>query len=343
MSPSEGPPVLVALRALGLGDLLTSLPALRALALAFPHHHRVLVAPEPLAPLALHAGGAHEVVASVGLRSLPPQLSGPDLAVNLHGRGPESHRLLLARRPRRLVAFANPAVPESLAGPPWDASEHEVLRWCRLLSASDIPADPRDLHLASPGRSVPPWVRGATVVHPGAGSEARRWPVGRFAEVARAERAAGREVVVTGGPSERVLAEALAEQAGLDQRRVLAGRTDVMELATVVAEAGRLVAGDTGVAHLASAVGTPSVVLFGPTQPRAWGPPSSPRHVVVWSGTAGDPHADVVDPGLAAIGVDRVLEALARLPEPRPSPVGGGDAGPGGEDAGAPVVGGPFS
>lgn len=314
MNDQDRRPLLVALRALGLGDLLTSLPALRALAGAFPGHHRVLVVPEPLAALALHAGAADEVVPSIGLRSLPPRLSGADVAVNLHGRGPQSHRLLMDRRPRRLVAFAHPQVAESLGGPPWKDDEHEIVRWCRLLSGSGIAADAGDLHVTSPERSVPAWVQDATVVHPGAGSEARRWPLERFADVARSERVGGREVVVTGGPSERALAEAVAEQAGLDPSRVLAGRTDVLELATVVARAGRLVAGDTGVAHLATALGTPSVVLFGPTQPRAWGPPPSPRHVVLWSGTAGDPHADVVDAGLATIEVDRVLDALARLP-----------------------------
>lgn len=309
-------PVLVALRALGLGDLLTGLPALRALGPAFPRHRRVLVVPEALAPLALHAGAAEVVVPSVGLAALPPALAQPEVAVNLHGRGPESHRLLLALRPRRLIAFAHPAIPESRHDPPWRAGEHEVRRWCRLLATSGVPADPDRLFVAAPQRTVPPWVHGATVVHPGAASEARRWPVDRFAEVARAERRADREVVVTGGPSERALALALADQAGLDPSRVLAGRTDVLELAAVVAAAGRLVAGDTGVAHLATALRTPSVVLFGPTRPSAWGPPPSPRHLVLWSGIPGDPHAGVIDPGLAEIDVDQVLAALAQLPEP---------------------------
>lgn len=311
-------PALVALRALGLGDLLTGLPALRALGRAFPGHRRLLVVPEALGPLALHAGAADVVVPSVGLAPLPPALAEPDVAVNLHGRGPESHRILLALRPRRLIAFAaaHPDRPGGPLEPPWKAEEHEVDRWCRLLSGSGVPADPHDLFIAAPPSIVPPWVEGATAVHPGASSEARRWPVERFAEVARAERRAGREVVVTGGASERALALALADQAGLARSRVLAGRTDVLELAAVVARAARLVAGDTGVAHLATAVGTPSVVLFGPTPPSAWGPPPGLRHLVLWSGIPGDPHASTVDPGLADIAVDQVIAALAQLPQP---------------------------
>lgn len=318
--------VLLVLRAIGLGDLLTGVPALRALADAFPDHHRVLLAPASLAPLALHTGSVDEVVPHVGLDPLPPGPA-PDVAVNLHGRGPESHRLLLAGQPRRLIAFAHDDVAESAGGPAWRAAgsdEHEVDRWCRLLVVSGIAADPRRLDLAAPDRPVPPWAGGATVVHPGAAAEARRWPVPRFAEVVAAERADGREVVVTGEAGERDRAEAVARQGGIDPSRVLAGRTDVLELAALIANAGRVVAGDTGVAHLATALGTPSVVLFGPTSPRRWGPPPErAQHRALWAGGTGDPHAPRIDPGLLAIEVDHVLDALHRLPAPpgaRPSP-----------------------
>ena len=53
----------------------------------------------------------------------------------------------------------------------------------------------------------------------------------------------------------------------------MAGRTDVVQLAALIARAGRVLCGDTGVAHLAPAFGIPSVVLFGPVPPSEWGPP----------------------------------------------------------------------
>ncbi|MDP9388463.1 MAG: glycosyltransferase family 9 protein, partial [Actinomycetota bacterium] len=96
---------------------------------------------------------------------------------------------------------------------------------------------------------------------------------------------------------------------------VLAGRTDLLGLAAVVAAAGRVVSGDTGVAHLASAFGTPSVILFGPVPPSRWGPPPSGPHRALWAGTVGDPHAPRRDPGLLRLHVDDVLAALADLPE----------------------------
>lgn len=303
-------PLLVVLRALGLGDLLTSLPALRALAEAFPGHRRLLGAPTALAPLVDLAGVVHAVVDSAPLAPLHADLAGADVAVNLHGSGPQSHRALLAARPGQLIAFRNAGVPETRAAPQWHAREHEVKRWCRLLVESGVPADPARLELRSPG-PPPPGTAGATVIHPGAASPARRWPPERFAAVARSERRAGRTVVVTGGSAEVELAQAVAQAADLPSRSVLAGSTDLLQLAAVVAGAARVVCGDTGVAHLATAFGTPSVVLFGPVAPAEWGPPPQlARHVALWARRRGDPHGAEADPGLLAIGVGEVLGGL---------------------------------
>jgi ADP-heptose:LPS heptosyltransferase len=232
--------------------------------------------------------------------------------VNLHGRGPESHRRLLETVPRRLIAFYNPEIPDSAGSPRWRADEHEVRRWCRLLVESGIPADPTWLELDPPFLEPPERARGATLLHPGASSEARRWPVDRWAAVARAERKAGREVIVTGGPDEIELAAAVAQTAGLPRGRVFAGG-DLLQLVTVVAAAGRVVSGDTGVAHLATALRKPSVVLFGPVSPRLWGPPEDARHLVLWAGRTGDPHASTADAGLLEITPEQVIQALRRL------------------------------
>jgi ADP-heptose:LPS heptosyltransferase len=87
----------------------------------------------------------------------------------------------------------------------------------------------------------------------------------------------------------------------------MAGRTTVMDLLALVARARQVLSGDTGIAHMAVATGTASVTLFGPTSPSRWGPPRMPRHVALWAGDRGDPHADRPHHGLLRIGVADVL------------------------------------
>jgi ADP-heptose:LPS heptosyltransferase len=148
------------------------------------------------------------------------------------------------------------------------------------------------------------------VVHVGAASPARRWPEDRFAEVARWASGTGRAVVVTGSAAEERIARRVQHLAGLPDGAVLAGRTDLDDLAALVAAADLLVSGDTGVAHLASAYATPSVVLFGPTPPSRWGPPQSGPHTAIWHGTGvGDPAGDEVDPALLRVTVAEVVAA----------------------------------
>ncbi len=313
----SGRPLLVVMRALGLGDFLTAVPALRALQDGFPDHRRVLAAPARLRGLALLSGTVDELVPTEALAPLAADLRAGELAVNLHGRGPRSHQVLLAARPRRLVAFAHPDVPETAGGPAWREEEHEAVRWCRLLQESGIPADPWRLDLPRPPRRPPDGACGATVIHPGAAFPARRWPPARWAAVARHETAAGRRVVLTGDQQEVELARDVARRAGLPGSAVLAGTTDLEALAAVVAVAGRVVSGDTGVAHLATALRTPSVVLFGPEPPAWWGPPPDRSwHRALWAGLRGDPHGSEPDPGLLRLEVADVVAALEDLPAP---------------------------
>jgi ADP-heptose:LPS heptosyltransferase len=316
-------PVLLALRALGLGDLLTAVPALRALRRAFPGHRITLAAPAALAGLVPLIGAVDELCDVPGPDPVPERVpvGAPDIAVNLHGRGPQSTAALLRTGPGRLLAHAHPEVPGA-EGPPWRDEAHEVRRWCDLLGWYGLPADPADLLLADPaspsgpsGLPGPPGGRtGPVLVHPGAAYPARRWPPERFARVASGLREAGHDVVVTGGAAERDLARRVADLARLPADRVLAGRTGPPELAALVARARLVVCGDTGVAHLASAFATPSVVLFGPVPPALWGPPSGGPHTALWAGSRGDPHGERPDPGLLRIEVPQVLDAaLDRL------------------------------
>lgn len=309
--------MLVVLRALKLGDFLTGIPALRALARAFPDHHRILAAPARFGELVAHTG-MHEVADTPDLGPLDERLHHPDVAVDLHGRGPESQSVLQDAAAGRLISFRSAATEPTAGHPVWRPDEHEVARWCRLLQESGIAADPTDIRLGDLPDPPRADAHGATIIHPGAASAARRWPADRFAAVARWEAEAGRTVLVTGAGDERPLAETVARQAGLPPSAVVAGTTTLESLAALIAAAGRVISGDTGVAHMATATGTPSVVLFGPIPPAEWGPPPTARHIALWAGRRGDPHGAVVDPGLLRISVPQVLAALNQLPEPTP-------------------------
>jgi ADP-heptose:LPS heptosyltransferase len=97
----------------------------------------------------------------------------------------------------------------------------------------------------------------------------------------------------------------------------VAGQTTALNLAALVAEAALVVSGDTGIAHLATALRCPSVVLFGPIPPQEWGPPSDrPWHVPLHAaepGYRGDPHGGEIDPALDAIRATDVIAAVDKL------------------------------
>ncbi|GAA2910881.1 glycosyltransferase family 9 protein [Actinoplanes cyaneus] len=297
--------MILVLRALGVGDLVTGVPALRALRNAFPGEELALAAPAWLTPLISLIGGVDRVLPTDGLGPAAWPIDGPSLAVNLHGSGPESHRMLLDAGPGKLWGFRSVAA-QHFDGPEWVVEEHEVQRWCRMLAYYGITADPADLRLTAPAGP-----RGLTIVHPGAKSASRRWPVDRFAAVARRLREAGHTVVVTGSASERPVAAEVAAQAGIAASAVPA--TDLGELAGMVAHARLVISGDTGISHVATAYGTPSVTLFGPMSPAYWGPPPDrPWHQAIWHGTRserGDLPGDEVHPALLRVGVDEVLTA----------------------------------
>jgi ADP-heptose:LPS heptosyltransferase len=299
---------VLSLRAAGLGELLTALPALRAVRRARPQARHVLATSPALYELACLIGAVDVVIpAAVGIPG-PALLHDVDLAVNLHGAGPESHRMLLDCCPRRLVAFACDEL--AVDGPKWDPAEHEVHRWCRLVAGAGMPVDPDELDVRTPPVQLPPGVCGATVLHPGA-APSRRWPIDRWVALAAAEVADGHRVVVTVGPGEAELGDPIASQ--VPEVSVVDCTGDLGLLFGTVDAARVLVCGDTGVAHVATAVRTPSVVLFGPVPPtRAGPPPGRPWHVTLWAGRHGDPHANETDPGLLALEVVDVQLAVRR-------------------------------
>ncbi|MGO4188140.1 glycosyltransferase family 9 protein [Pseudarthrobacter sp. TAF60_1] len=301
-------PRLLVLRALGLGDLLVAVPALHALRRAFPGHRLLYACPEWLAD-AVELVGAYELLPVRGVdEPLPIPHGAVDIAVNLHGKGPQSTRLLQAVSPRVIMAHSGGGV----GGPDWVEDLNERSRWTRLLQWHGIAADPRDVSLSVP--SVAAHLPGATVIHVGAAFASRLWPAERFAMVARRLSENGHRVVFTGSAQERQRAVEICDQAGLPGSAVLAGSLQLREFAACIAAARLVISADTGAAHLASAYARPSIVLFGPVGPERWGPPPGPHLALTRDDLRrGDPFADSPDPALLGVTVDDVLSAAAEL------------------------------
>jgi ADP-heptose:LPS heptosyltransferase len=301
---------LLIVRALGLGDFLTGVPAYRALRAAYPDQETVLAAPRALAPLAALTGVIDRLLPTRELAPVRWAGPPPDVAVDLHGNGPASHRIVEELCARTTMRYASPQAPD-VPGPWWDPGEHEVARWCRLLEYHGIAADREDLGLLPP--PLPPRVAGAIVLHPGAAYPSRRWPAERFAAVARALSDTGHPVVLTG--IEQDLTRRVAAEAGLPAPAAL--DTGLTNLAALIASARLVISNDTGASHLATAYGTPSVTLFGPVSPALWGPPPGRvQHVALWRGREdrpGDAHAAEVDSRLLQITVQEVLDAATGL------------------------------
>jgi lipopolysaccharide heptosyltransferase I len=142
------------------------------------------------------------------------------------------------------------------------------------------------------------------VLNPGAGRGSKRWPVERFRWLAeRLCHDHGAQVLVLWGPREGEAARAIAEIAA--PRPALAPPTDLDELAAVARRASVMVAGDTGPLHLAAAVGTSCVGLYGPTSAIRNGPYGVGHRVIA----ASDGRMTSID---AAPVLDAVLEILSR-------------------------------
>ena len=299
---------LLVLRALGLGDLLTAVPALRALRRGFPDGDIALAAPAWLAPLVTLTGAVDRLVPTADMDELGLLQPAPDLADQPARSWPAEHRCAAAFgcwADREPSAPGPPRRGRTRTGTTTSMRCVAGVGWSRRVG---LLADPADLQLDPP--STDALVTGAVVVHPGASSGSRRWPWRRFATVAAVLAGRGHHVVVTGTTAEAELCRDVVRGAELPAERDLAGRLGLDEAAALIAAASLVICGDTGIAHLASAYATPSVLLFGPTSPARWGPPSGGPHTVLWSGSVGDPHAAQIDPGLASITVEQVLTAI---------------------------------
>jgi hypothetical protein len=210
---------------------------------------------------------------SLGLDALFTREAVPAPLAALAARGDRIVSWFGSREPlyrERLAALAR----ETIVAPP--VPDEEIPVWRHLIATLapwgvSAPEPPTVLRLAGPAPA-----RTALVVHPGSGGAWKRWPAERFAEVIHAVTARRRlPVVVHQGPADAGAADALMAHLPATGARLV--EPDLPALAAALAAARVYLGGDSGVSHLAAAMGAPSVILFPPSTRRRWTP---------WSPTA---------------------------------------------------------
>jgi ADP-heptose:LPS heptosyltransferase len=314
-------------RGLYLGDLVAATGALRALRRGYPEAEISLISLPWSVALAPHLSHVNRILPYPGT----PRLDGRgdeaslekfvarvreerfDLAVNMHGQGPTSTRLVIRFGARRTASFVGDEcdVRTLDVGVPWNDEAHESRKLLLLAEkavgspAGALGGPEPELHVREEDDwhargLVPPVKKPLAIVHPGASVAEKRWPAQAFGRVAETLTWEGYAVAVTGSAGEKKLTRRVSELA--PGTMDLGGQTNLSTLIALVARASVLISNDTGPAHLAYALQRPSVTIFGPsTDVERWGPLNRRRHAVVF----GDPISNV-----SADNVLRSIEAL---------------------------------
>ena len=121
-------------------------------------------------------------------------------------------------------------------------------------------------------------------IHPGSGGEKKNWPVEKFADVAQGLMDEGYQLLIVKGEADEAAVRLLESRLDSSHYKVVLGLT-LTELAAVLARCEGFVGNDSGITHLATAVGTPVVALFGPASTTIWEPRGKKVRVVRFGGS----------------------------------------------------------
>ena len=262
-----------------LGDTVFLGPAVRALKARWPGSEVGLVVSPRGEAVARQMPGVDEVFvfdkrrADAGLRGIlrlgaRVRAFAPDVALVSHPSARSGAVAWLSRAPRR-IGYA-PLCNDKVS---LDRGLPFVERSLALAARAGAPTDDRRLSLDPPvalagyADETLRGARGPVVgLVPGAEWGTKRWGQERFTELARRLGAGGATLVVLGGPAERDLARAIVEKSGVPV--VDTTGNSIAEALAILARCDLVVGGDTGLVHCARALGRPTVLLFGPTNPR---------------------------------------------------------------------------
>lgn len=273
-----------------LGDVLQAVPALAALRALEGGSRLTFAGQARLGRFLAGTGLVDEALSFEGL-GLEALFAGDSVAPSLRSRLARFDRVVswFGARAEPFPERLRSIVPEALIAPPVPEGEPSPTVWEHLLAT-----------LAPWGVAEPPWRaplslpeawraearltlsrlgadgRQLLVVHPGAGGKWKLWPAEGFARVIRlVVLEAGCQLLIHQGPADRDAVEQLS--SALDLPTLVLSEPPLDLLAAVLQEASAYLGTDSGVSHLAAAVGAPAVILFSPTMRSRWAP---------WSPTA---------------------------------------------------------
>ena len=277
--PPASPLRILAVRFSSIGDVILTTPLYRAIRARHPGAHLTVVTKRATAPL-LEGNPAIDRVVPLepgeGISALAARL-GDDYTygLDLHGslRSRALRWLVAARwrgyRKRTVARWALIHLKRN-----WYGAVHPVTeRYFEAARDLDVRPDGRPPEVFVPAdtdAAMADWLTERkiperfAVLAPGAAHATKRWPVERWSALAKALAADGIGVVAVGGAEDRAPAEAVAAAAGALGASAAASTT-LMQTAALIRRSAVVTSGDTGVMHLATAVNTPVVALFGPT------------------------------------------------------------------------------
>jgi len=298
-----GRPRILLVKLSSFGDVLHTLPTLEALRDAYPDAHITWLVEAAYAPLLaghpalddvwlaprLRPGEFFSGANPARLRTLLKQLRAQpfDLVVDVQGLLKSAIWVALAQSPRkvgydRTRELSYLALSERV--PPFDPEAHAVRRYLNLAHYLGAPPAPPRFRLGldaavDNAALIPAAAEPLVVLHPGARWATKLWPAASWARLAADLAGRGLRLALTGSRADQDLVVSIIR---LTQTPIinLAGRTSLAELAGVLRRAKLAVTTDTGVMHLAAALGTPLVALFGPTAPWRTGPFGEGHQVV---------------------------------------------------------------
>ena len=322
---------ILIVRMSALGDIVHALPVLAALRRAWPDAQVDWIVDEAYASILSLAEGLHQRVVvrgkgpgAMGYLSAVRHLRAQnyDAALDLQGLIKSAVWAKLSGA-ARVIGFDRAHLREPMAAlfytetvVPFDAP-HVIQKNLSILKAFDLAPGPLELPLHPEAAMATTTALAAVggprqyvVLNPGAAWPNKRWPADRFGALAAELHAHTRlRSLVTWGPNEKALAEAVVSASG--GAAGIAPPTAIADLAVIMRDAALVVSGDTGPLHIAAAMGTPLVGLYGPTWPERNGPWSLDDEVISRAGGCVCHHKRQCLRGAPCINEIAVSEVLA--------------------------------